>query len=74
MIQFGIMFSMSVIIGGLTPPVGSYLFVTCSVVKESVIKLIPWMMVMVAVDLFVIMLVIFFEPFATFLPAMLGYT
>ena len=74
MIQFGIMFSMSVIIGGLTPPVGSYLFVTCSVIKESVIKLIPWMMVMVAVDIFVILLVIFFEPFATFLPAILGYT
>jgi len=68
MVQFGIMFSMSAIIGGLTPPVGTYLFVTCTVVKEKVTNLIPWMMVMVLVDVFVTLIVLFWEPFATFLP------
>lgn len=68
MVQFGLMFSMCTIIGGLTPPVGSYLFVTVTVVKSSVVKLIPWMLVMIAVDLFVVLLVTFFPSFCTWLP------
>lgn len=70
MVQFGIMFCMCTIIGGLTPPVGSYLFITCTVVKEKVTNIIPWMMVMVAVDLFVTLIVLFWEPFSTFLPSL----
>ena len=73
MVQFGLMFSMCTIIGGLTPPVGSYLFVTVTVVKTSATKLIPWMMVMIAVDIFVVLLVTFFPGFGTWLPtALLG--
>lgn len=68
MVQFGLMFSMCTIIGGLTPPVGSYLFVTVTVVKSSVTKLIPWMLVMIAVDLLVVMLVTLFPGFCTWLP------
>lgn len=68
MVQFGLMFSMCTIIGGLTPPVGSYLFVTVTVVKSSVVKLIPWMIVMIVVDLFVVMLVTLFPGFCTWLP------
>ncbi len=68
MVQFGLMFSMCTIIGGLTPPVGSYLFVTVTVVKSSVVKLIPWMLVMIAVDLLVVLLVTFFPSFCTWLP------
>lgn len=68
MVQFGLMFSMCTIVGGLTPPVGSYLFVTVTVVKSSVTKLIPWMLVMIAVDLFVIILVTLFPGFCTWLP------
>lgn len=68
MVQFGLMFSMCTIIGGLTPPVGSYLFVTVTVVKSSVVKLIPWMLVMIAVDLLVVMLVTLFPGFCTWLP------
>ena len=73
MVQFGLMFSMCTIIGGLTPPVGSYLFVTVTVVKSSVTKLIPWMLVMIAVDILVVLLVTFFPGFGTWLPtALLG--
>lgn len=68
MVQFGLMFSMCTIIGGLTPPVGSYLFVTVTVVKSSVVKLIPWMLVMIAVDLLVVLLVTFIPGFCTWLP------
>jgi len=71
MVQFGLVFSMCVIVGGLTPPVGSYLFVTVTVVKTGVTKLIPWMIVMIIVDLFVIMLTVLFPGFCTWLPNLL---
>ena len=73
MVSFGMIFSMSVIIGGLTPPVGSYLFVTVTVVKSSVTKLVPWMLVMIVVDIFVLLVVAIFPEFCTWLPnALLG--
>ena len=73
MVSFGMIFSMSVIIGGLTPPVGSYLFVTVTVVKSSVTKLVPWMLIMIAVDIFVLLIVAIFPQFSTWLPnALLG--
>ena len=73
MVSFGMIFSMSVIIGGLTPPVGSYLFVTVTVVKSSVTKLVPWMMVMIVVDIIVLLMVATIPGFCTWLPnALLG--
>lgn len=71
MVQFGLMFSMCVIIGGLTPPVGTYLFVTVTVVKTGVTKLVPWMLVMIAVDVLVMLLVTFIPGFCTWLPNLL---
>jgi C4-dicarboxylate transporter DctM subunit len=68
MVQFGLMFSICTIIGGLTPPEGSYLFVTVTVVKTGVTKLIPWMLVMIAIDVFVVLLITFFPGFCTWLP------
>lgn len=68
MVQFGLVFSMCTIVGGLTPPVGSYLFVTVTVVKTGVTKLIPWMLVMIAVDLLVILTTVFVPGFCTWLP------
>ena len=71
MVQFGLMFSICTIIGGLTPPVGSYLFVTVTVVKTGVTKLIPWMLLMIVVDLIVVMLITLFPGFCTWLPDLL---
>lgn len=71
MVQFGLMFSMCVIIGGLTPPVGTYLFVTVTVVKTSVTKLVPWMIVMIIVDVAVMLMVTFIPGFCTWLPNLL---
>jgi len=71
MVQFGLVFSICTIIGGLTPPVGSYLFVTVTVVKASVTKLVPWMMVMIVVDVFVVLLCALFPGFVTWLPNLL---
>ena len=73
MVQFGLFFTLCTIVGGLPPPVGSYLFVTVTVVKTGVTKLIPWMMVMILVDLIVILMVTFIPGFCTWLPdALLG--
>ena len=71
MVQFGVMFCMCTIIGGLTPPVGCYLFVSASVVKEKMTKIIPWMMAMMAIVFAFMLLTLFWEPFATFLPTLI---
>ena len=63
-----ILLAVAVIIGGLTPPVGSYLFVTVTVVKSSVTKLVPWMLVMIVVDIIVLLLVAVIPGFCTWLP------
>ena len=68
MVSFGLMFTLCTVIGGLTPPVGSYLFVTVTVVKTGVTKLIPWMMVMILVDIIVVLLITFVPGFCNWLP------
>ncbi|MGN0371451.1 MAG: TRAP transporter large permease [Enterocloster sp.] len=71
-IQFGIMIIMNLSIGTITPPVGSVLFVGCSVAKlpvENVMKhLIPFFTVIVAG----LLLVTFVPAFSMWLPGVLG--
>lgn len=70
-VQFGVVFCMCTIIGGLTPPVGCYLFVSASVVKEKITRIIPWISIMMLVVFAFMLLALFWEPFATFLPDLL---
>lgn len=71
-IQFGVMMVMNLSIGTVTPPVGSVLFVGCSVAKlkvEDVVrKLIPYFLAIVVALLFVT----FVPAFSTWLPTVLG--
>ena len=71
-IQFGIMIIMNLAIGTITPPVGSVLFVGCSVAKlpvEDVMKtLVPYFLVIVAG----LLLVTFIPAFSMWLPGVLG--
>ena len=71
-IQFGVMMVMNLSIGTVTPPVGSVLFVGCSVAKlkvENVVsKLIPYFAAIVVALLFVT----FVPAFSTWLPTVLG--
>ncbi len=71
-IQFGIMMIMNLAIGTITPPVGSVLFVGCSVAHlpvEDVIKqLIPYFLAVVAG----LLLVTFVPAFSMWLPGALG--
>ena len=71
-IQFGIMLILNLAIGLTTPPVGSALFVGCSIGKISIEKatkaVIPfWVMMFV-----MLMLVSFWSPVSMFLPSLMG--
>lgn len=71
-IQFGIMLILNLAIGLTTPPVGSALFVGCSIGKISIEKatkaVVPfWVMMFV-----MLMLVSFWSPISMFLPSLMG--
>lgn len=71
-IQFGIMLILNLAIGLTTPPVGSALFVGCSIGKISIEKatkaVLPfWVMMLVN-----LMLVSFWSPMTMFLPSFMG--
>lgn len=67
--HFGLVFVMTVELGNLTPPVGILLFVTSSVGKIELSKLIKavWPMFLAAIA--VVILVVICPPMATFLPS-----
>ena len=71
-IQFGVMMVMNLAIGTITPPVGSVLFVGCSVAKlkvENVIRrLVPYFLVIITALLFVT----FVPAISEWLPGTLG--
>lgn len=71
-IQFGVMMVMNLSIGTITPPVGSVLFVGCSVsklkVEEVIKKLLPYFGVIVAA----LLLITFVPAFSMWLPGILG--
>ena len=71
-IQFGIMMLMNLAIGTITPPVGSVLFVGCSVahlpVEDVMKQLIPYFLAVVAG----LLLVTFVPAFSMWLPGVLG--
>ncbi len=71
-IQFGVMIVMNLSIGTITPPVGSVLFVGCSVadlqVEEVIRKLIPFFIVI----LMALLMVTFIPALSMWLPGVLG--
>jgi C4-dicarboxylate transporter DctM subunit len=71
LLNFGVLFSISTVIGGLTPPVGLYLFLSMDITKSSFVEVIPYMYVVVGILLFVMVLMLFFPSISTFLPNLL---
>jgi tripartite ATP-independent transporter DctM subunit len=71
-VQFGIMMIMNLSIGTITPPVGSVLFVGCSVANlkvENVVKhMVPFFIVIVAA----LLMVTFIPQLSMWLPSVLG--
>ena len=72
LIFFGVMMTVNLMIGVLTPPVGLNLYVVSSTAKIDILRLakeaIPFMLILVAV----VLLMVFFPDLVTFLPKLVG--
>ena len=72
-LQFSIIFMIAIMSGGLTPPVGSVLFVTAGVHGDPLGKIakaiIPFVCVLVIVEV----ILLFVPQLATFVPSLFGY-
>ena len=71
-IQFGIMLILNLAIGLTTPPVGSALFVGCSIGKISIEKATKAVMPFWIMMFIMLMLVSFCSPVSMFLPSLMG--
>lgn len=71
-IQFGIMLILNLAIGLTTPPVGSALFVGCSIGKISIEKATRAILPFWGMMVFMLMLVSFWSPVSMYLPSLMG--
>lgn len=71
-IQFGIILMLNLGIGLLTPPVGSTLFVGCSIGNISIEKVVKALLPFYAVMVFVLLLLTFIPAISLFIPHMFG--
>lgn len=71
-LHFGIMMILNLCIGLCTPPVGSVLFVGCSIAKTSIVDLIKPLLPMYAAMLAVLVLVIYVPAISEWLPRFFG--
>lgn len=73
-VHFGIMMTFNLCLGIVTPPVGSCLFVGCSVGKVRLAQVIPYMLPMYIALIITLLLVTFIPQISLFLPQLLlGY-
>ena len=73
-VHFGIMMTFNLCLGIVTPPVGSCLFVGCSVGKVRLAQVIPYMLPMYVALIITLLLVTFIPQISLFLPQLLlGY-
>lgn len=70
-IQFGVMFTISTVMGGLSPPVGVYLFQSMGIADASFKEVVPYMLIVVLIVLATMFSIIFIPGIATFLPNVL---
>ncbi len=72
-IHFGIIMVLNLSIGLCTPPVGSVLFIGCSVAKIGIEKVIRPLMPMFIAMIFVLLLVTYIPEISTWLPGLFGF-
>lgn len=70
-LHFGVLFVVIVMVGALTPPVGSILFVATTIGKTSMTKVIPILIPLLLTVVAVTILLIFIPELCTFLPNLL---
>lgn len=67
-LMFGVLFSIATVVGGLTPPVGLYLFISMDIAKANFKEAIRYTAPVVSIVLAVMVLILIFPPIATWLP------
>lgn len=70
-LMFGVVFSIATVVGGLTPPVGLYLFLSMSLTGAPFKEAIRYTLPVVLIVLAVMILIIFVPSIVTFLPNLL---
>lgn len=71
MTQFGVMFCLCTVLGGLTPPVGIYLFLSMTIAKAKIQEVIPYLLIVVGIIAAVILTAAFVPGLTSFLPNLL---
>jgi len=66
-IQFGIMFIFNMVLGSVTPPIGTLTFITCGITKCPLVKFWKEAVPFYILLLIWLMIMAFFPPFTTFL-------
>jgi len=72
-LHFGIMMVLNLCIGLCTPPVGSVLFVGCSIGKTSIMDMIKPLLPLYAAMILALLLVTYIPAISLWLPGLLGY-
>lgn len=72
-VHFGIIMVMNLSVGLCTPPVGSVLFIGCSVAKIRIEKVIKPLLPLFAAMIAVLLLVTYFPKISLWLPSLFGY-
>jgi tripartite ATP-independent transporter DctM subunit len=67
-IHFAAVVVFTLAVGGITPPVGTFLFVACGIAKVPMVETFRFLPAYLAMIVAMIALVAFFPPLATFLP------
>ncbi len=70
-LMFGVLFSISTVVGGLTPPVGLYLFMSMSITGAPFKEAIRYILPVVLIVLATMILILFIPQIVTFLPNLL---
>ena len=71
-VHFGVLVVSNMIIGLVTPPVGSTLFVASAIGQVSIAKMTPYVLHFLAVMIIVQLLITYYAPITTFLPSLLN--
>lgn len=70
-IAFGVWYCISTVLGGLTPPVGVYLFQSMGIVPAKFKEVVPYMLPVIAIVIVCMLLIIFVPSVASWLPNLL---
>lgn len=68
---FGVMFSISTVVGGLTPPVGLYLFLSMDIAKAPFNEAVRYVAVVTGIILVVMLMCLFIPGIVTYVPNLL---